>query len=116
MLEQIGARGVVIGPGAFLLSRSEQLASAAIKLRVPTIFDGRRFAEAGGLMTYGASPADLYHQVGVYAGRIHRGEKPADLPVQRSTKVELLLNLKSAHMLGITFPLSLLGRADEVIE
>ena len=96
MLEQIGARGLVIGPGAFLLSRSEQLAAGAIKLRVPTIFDGRRFAEAGGLMTYGASPADLYHQVGVYAGRILKGEKPGDLPVQRSTRVELLLNLKSA--------------------
>jgi putative ABC transport system substrate-binding protein len=83
---------------------------------VPTIFDGRGFAEAGGLMTYGASPTDLYHQTGIYAGRILRGEKPVDLPVQRSTKIELLINLKTAHALGLTVPITILGRADEVIE
>jgi putative tryptophan/tyrosine transport system substrate-binding protein len=83
---------------------------------MPTIFQFRAFAAAGGLMSYGGSLADLYHRSGVYTGRVLKGEKPADLPVQQSTKAELIINLKTAKALGITFPLPLLGRADEVIE
>jgi putative ABC transport system substrate-binding protein len=82
---------------------------------MPTIWYNREFAAAG-LMSYGDSLVDQYRQVGVYIGRILKGEKPADLPVQRATKVELIINLKTAKALGVTVPLSLLGRADEVIE
>jgi putative tryptophan/tyrosine transport system substrate-binding protein len=107
---------LVISTDTFFVSRSEQLAALTIRHAVPTIFQDRAFAAAGGLMSYGGSTADAYRQAGVYAGRILKGEKPADLPVVQSTKVELFINLKTAKALGITFPLSLLGRADEVIE
>jgi len=110
------ASGLVIATDALFISRSEQLAALAVRHAVPTVFQFRPFAAAGGLMSYGGDLADLYHRSGVYTGRILKGEKPADLPVQRSSKAELIINLKTAAALGISFPLSLLARADEVIE
>jgi putative ABC transport system substrate-binding protein len=115
-LAQARAGGLVIGADAFFNSRIEQLAGQSVRHGVPAIYQDRLFAAAGGLMSYGGSVTDLFHQVGLYAARILKGEKPADLPVMQSTKVELFINLKTAKALGITFPLTLLGRADEVIE
>jgi putative tryptophan/tyrosine transport system substrate-binding protein len=115
-LIQLRAGGLVIGPDAFFAARSEQLAALAVRHAVPAVFENREFVAAGGLVGYTGSIADAYHLVGVYAARILKGEKPGELPVQRSTKVEMFLNLKTATALGITVPLPLLGRADEVIE
>jgi ABC-type uncharacterized transport system substrate-binding protein len=115
-LLQLKAGGLVIGPDQFFNSRVEQLAALTVHHTVPAVYEGREFTAAGGLMSYGQSILDSYQLTGVYAGRILNGEKPADLPVQQSTKVELYINLKAAKALGITFPLPLLGRADEVIE
>jgi putative tryptophan/tyrosine transport system substrate-binding protein len=115
-LAELQTGGLVIGTDPFFTSRGEQLAALTLRYAVPAIYQFRQFAAAGGLMSYGGGFTEGYRLVGVYTGRILKGEKPADLPVVQSTKVELVLNLKTAKALGITFPLTLLGRADEVIE
>ena len=115
-LVQLRAGGVVISGGQFFNSRSKQLAAAALQHAVPTISPYVDLAGAGGLMSYGTSITDAYRLAGIYTGRVLKGEKPADLPVQQATKVELIINLKSAKALGITVPSSLIGRADEIIE
>jgi putative ABC transport system substrate-binding protein len=108
--------GLVIGSDPFFTARSDRLAALAIRHAVPAIYDNREFVSAGGLISYGGSHTDVHRLIGVYTARILKGEKPGDLPVQQRTKVELFLNLKPAKALGITVPLPLLGRADEVIE
>src|SRR5262249_39020066 len=108
--------GLVIAPDPFFVSRIKPLAGLALHHALPAAFEFRQFAAAGGLMSYGGSLVDTYRLAGIYVGRILRGEKPADLPVQQSTKVELFLNLKTARALGITVPLPLSGRADEIFE
>jgi putative ABC transport system substrate-binding protein len=115
-LAQLRAGALLIGPDTFLVSRTEQLAALTLRHGVPAIFAFREFPAAGGLMSYGSSVADGYRLVGVYTGRILKGEKAAELPVQQSTKVELTINLKTAKTLGLTVPLTLFGRADELIE
>jgi putative tryptophan/tyrosine transport system substrate-binding protein len=104
------------GTDPFFTSRAEKLGATSLRLGMPAIYQYREFTAAGGTMSYGGSIVDSYHHAGLYVGRILKGEKPGDLPVQLSTKVELFLNLKSAKALGLTVPLPLLGRADEVIE
>ena len=115
-LVQQRAGGLVIGTDAFFNSRSRQLAALAARHAVPSISQFRGFAAGGGLMSYGATNTDEYHLVGVYTGRILKGEKPADLPIQQAAKAELIINLKTAKALGVTVPIPILGRADEVIE
>jgi putative tryptophan/tyrosine transport system substrate-binding protein len=115
-LMQLRAGGLLIGEDTFFTGHSEQLAALAARHTMPAIYDNREFVAAGGLLSYGGSHTDAYHLVGVYAARILKGIKPADLPVQQRTRVELFLNLKAAKALGITVPLPLLGRADAVVE
>jgi len=115
-LAQLRADALVIGTDLFFTNRSKHLAGLTARHAVPAIYHYRGFATAGGLMSYGGSVTDASRLAGVYAGQILKGAKPGDLPVQQATKVELVLNLKTAKALGLTVPLSLLGRADEVIE
>ena len=110
------AEGLVVSPSIFFNGRTEQLAALGLRHALPTIYQYRPFAAAGGLVSYGSDEAEYYRLAGMFAGKFLKGEKPQDLPVAQSTKVELIINLKTAKALGITIPLPLLGRADEVIE
>jgi ABC-type uncharacterized transport system substrate-binding protein len=115
-LVELRAGGLVIMPDQLFLARSEQLAALTARHALPAVHLFRQFAAAGGLISYGSDETEYYRLVGTYIGRILKGEKPSDLPVQQATKVELIINLKTARALGLTIPLTLLGRADEVIE
>ena len=115
-LVQRGAGALLIGTGTFMFSQRERLVALAARHRLPAIFSDREAARAGGLVSYAGGQSDAYRQVGIYAGRILKGEKPADLPVMRSTKFEFVINLKTAKMLGLDVPAQLLALADEVIE
>jgi putative ABC transport system substrate-binding protein len=108
--------GLVIANETFFANRSEQLAALTLRYAVPAVHQSREFALAGGLLSYGGSVVESHGQAGSYVGRILKGEKPGELPVVQVTKVEMVVNTKTAKTFGVTVPLSLLGRADEVIE
>jgi putative tryptophan/tyrosine transport system substrate-binding protein len=115
-LPELRAGALVLAGGPFFTNQRAQIVALAARHAVPTIYGVRLFPAAGGLMSYGTDLADSFRQAGVYTGKILKGAKPADLPVQQVVKVELVINLKTAKTLGLTIPLPLLGRADEVIE
>ena len=116
-MTQLRVGGLVIGGDPFFTSQREQLGALALRYAVPAVHANREFAAAGGLLSYGADITDAYRLAGNYTGRILKGDKPADLPIQQATtKVEMSINLKTAKTLGINIPNTLIGRADEVIE
>lgn len=116
IFEALRADALVIGPYLFFVSRVERLGALSLRHATPAIFSNRPFVVAGGLISYGGDAAETYRLIGIYTGKILKGAKPGDLPVQRATKVELIINLKTAKALGIAVPLTLSGRADELIE
>ena len=115
-LVELRARALIIAPDQLFTAHSKRLAELTLQHALPAIYEFRQFVAAGGLISYGSSETEYYRLVGNYVGRVLKGDKPADLPVQQATKVELLINLKTANTLGITVPLPLSGRADELIE
>jgi putative tryptophan/tyrosine transport system substrate-binding protein len=115
-LVELRVGALVISPDVLFTNGSDKLAALMLRHALPAIYSVREFAVAGGLMSYGPSITETWRLMGIYSGRILKGEKPADLPVQQVTRVGLVINLKAAEALGVTFPLTLLGRADEVIE
>ena len=115
-VKQLEAGGMIIGGESFFNSRGKELGALSIRYSVPTIYQFRAFASAGGLVSYGTSLTEAYRLLGMYTGQVLRGEKPADLPVQLATKVEMIINLKTAKALGLSVPATLLATADEVIE
>jgi len=115
-LAQLQANGLVVGGDQLFSQRREQVVALASRHAVPAIYDGRWFTAAGGLVNYGIDDQPVFRQAGIYAGKILKGEKPADLPVQQPTKFELVINMKTAKALGLTVPPLLVATADEVIE
>ena len=115
-LAQLPAGALAIGADPFFTSRSAHLAALALRYSLPTVCQFREFVAAGGLISYGPNLTEVYRSLGVQTGRILKGARPVDLPVEQVTKVELIINMKTAKTLGVTVPLPLLGRADEVIE
>ncbi len=115
-LSKLHAEGLVIAVGGLFTTYAEQLAKLAVRHAMPAIYKGREFAAAGGLLSYGSDLGESYRLAGLQAGRILKGDRPADLPVQQATKIELYVNLKTAKALGINVPLPLSGRADELFE
>jgi putative tryptophan/tyrosine transport system substrate-binding protein len=115
-LAELQARGLTIAGSSLFTSHIQQLAALTVRHRIPAVYQRHEFATAGGLVSYGTDIADTHRLVGIYTGRVLKGEKPANLPVQQATKVELYINLRTAKALGITVPIPILGRADHIIE
>jgi putative tryptophan/tyrosine transport system substrate-binding protein len=115
-LAEFQAGALIIGHDVFFNAQTKQLASLTVRNKIPAIYTLSEFAASGGLISYGASRTDAWHQAGVYVGRILKGEKPSELPVIQPTTFEMAINLRTAKALGVSVPLTLIARADEIIE